>query len=430
MASTTIQPPRTNAATRAAPSLRVLVVLTLIVAIGHWLTLGGGLSFWPGLSSPSTSEIGALPTPHPSSSDASTAETPGLEARALPAPVTSSTVRWIVPVPPPPPPPPVVTEPRPPKVVARATTPAVPEPAPPPPPPEPVPEPEPVPVEPVVEAVKAPEPVPTVTEPPQAVATELPAVPALELAAASATTGPPASAKAASGPPISPASLPPNATLPYKVEGSAKGFNYRADGQLAWQHSDSAYQAELSVSAFLLGSYVQRSVGNVTPQGLAPERFSDRRRSNEKAAHFERSTGRIRYSNNAPDSALMPGAQDQLSITLQLGALLNDRPQISEGQMLNAPVSSTGTSEVWRFRVGPVSSLQLPAGEVSARLLTREPRQPYDKTVQLWLAPSLGNLPVRIRLTEHNGDFMDLRLETMPKIATSVGVTPTEMAVP
>jgi len=41
---------------------------------------------------------------------------------------------------------------------------------------------------------------------------------------------------------------------------------------------------------------------------------------------------------------------------------------------------------------------------------TRAPRRPYDTRLELWIAPSLNYLPVRIRVTQANGDFVDQKL--------------------
>jgi len=49
----------------------------------------------------------------------------------------------------------------------------------------------------------------------------------------------------------------------------------------------------------------------------------------------------------------------------------------------------------------------LPGGQQLARKLVRNPRQEYDQKVELWLAPALGYLPVRMRITDSNGDFAD-----------------------
>ena len=49
---------------------------------------------------------------------------------------------------------------------------------------------------------------------------------------------------------------------------------------------------------------------------------------------------------------------------------------------------------------------------MAAIQLERLPRRDHDQTAQLWLAPALGYLPVRIRIAQANGDFADLRLRS------------------
>ena len=44
--------------------------------------------------------------------------------------------------------------------------------------------------------------------------------------------------------------------------------------------------------------------------------------------------------------------------------------------------------------------------------LVRAPQKANEVTVELWLAPALGYLPVRIRLTQDNGDFIDQKLRS------------------
>jgi len=211
-----------------------------------------------------------------------------------------------------------------------------------------------------------------------------------------------------------PAQPPASAQLTYSVEGQSKGLNYSATGSLDWRNEGSAYSARMEIRVFLLGSRVQTSQGQLGAGGLQPERFGDKSRS-ERAAHFDRSQNRIRFSNNAPDAELLPGAQDRLSVFLQLAGLLNARPEAyAAGQNIDIPVAGTSGSETWRFQVQGLASLDLPAGSVIARHLVREPREPRATRVDIWLAPSLGHLPVRIRLTQDNGDLVDQRLTSLP----------------
>ena len=47
--------------------------------------------------------------------------------------------------------------------------------------------------------------------------------------------------------------------------------------------------------------------------------------------------------------------------------------------------------------------------ELDAVRLTRAPRREYDQKVELWLAPSLQYLPVRIRIEDEKGGVLDQR---------------------
>lgn len=77
-------------------------------------------------------------------------------------------------------------------------------------------------------------------------------------------------------------------------------------------------------------------------------------------------------------------------------------------------VAGTGDAPVWRFDVGEESTISLPAGEFKVRHLVRQPRKEFDSTVEMWLAPSLHHLPVRLRVKQSNGDVADQQLSQMP----------------
>jgi len=52
-------------------------------------------------------------------------------------------------------------------------------------------------------------------------------------------------------------------------------------------------------------------------------------------------------------------------------------------------------------------TLSLPGGELRALKLSRAPTRADEPRAEIWLAPALGWLPVRIRLSQENGDFID-----------------------
>jgi hypothetical protein len=206
--------------------------------------------------------------------------------------------------------------------------------------------------------------------------------------------------------------LPAPTRLEFDVNGQARKFTYSASAELLWQHDGSRYEARQEVSAFLMGSRAQRSVGAVTAHGLQPERFSDKSRS-ERAAHFDHAKGRVTFSANTPAAAVGPGAQDRLSVFIQLGALLAADPgRFVPGTQITLTTVSVRSADRWTFTVEGPETLNLPAGPTQTLKLQRLPRKDYDQKAELWVAPALNYLPVRIQLTQANGDFADLRLRS------------------
>jgi len=201
--------------------------------------------------------------------------------------------------------------------------------------------------------------------------------------------------------------VPAPIRLKFDATGMRGKLRYSAFGELAWLHDGASYEARLQLSAFLVGSRVLTSTGTLTTTGLAPKRYGDKFRS-ETAAHFERDRGRVVFSANTPEAVLLPGAQDQLSVFLQLAAMLAAEPQrYPPGSTISMQTVGTRIAEPWTFTVDAAETLALPGGEQQSLRLTRLPRREYDQKVEIWLAPALAYLPARIRITQSNGDFID-----------------------
>jgi hypothetical protein len=165
----------------------------------------------------------------------------------------------------------------------------------------------------------------------------------------------------------------------------------------------------LQVQVPPLPARLQRSVGALTGDGLAPTRYADRTRG-EQATHFERGPGRIVFSSNRPDVPLQPGAQDRVSVLVQLAALAAADPaRLATGTVVALQTAGTRDAERWDFVVDGPEDLALPGGAVSAVKLTRAPQREYDLRLELWLGPGPDYAPVRLRLTPPNGDWLDMQ---------------------
>jgi len=255
----------------------------------------------------------------------------------------------------------------------------------------------------------APEPVPPIAAAPQRARSTVPKVaPMLEQAAVPAVAPapqPPMPREAA--PQAASFTVPGSVRLHYEVSAHSRNQLWQGEGELLWRHDGERYEAKLEVSAPLLPTRIQRSTGSITADGLAPLRFSDKARS-EEAAHFQRDLGKVSFSSNRPDAPLSPGAQDRLSVLLQLGALIAGNPgKFRPEATIAIQTASTRDAEPWVFTVEQEEQLQLPGGSVATLKLTRNPRKEFDLKVELWLAPGMDYVPVRLRLTQPNGDWLD-----------------------
>ena len=209
--------------------------------------------------------------------------------------------------------------------------------------------------------------------------------------------------------------IPAPVFLKYQVLGMSKQMNYSAWAEFSWQHDGQRYDSKLEVGAFLLGSRSQTSQGTLGAEGLMPQRFGDKFRT-EVASHFQRDKGVISFSNNAPEVPLLKGAQDRLSVVMQIAALLSAEPdRYPVGTMLSFQTVATRDAEVWLFLVEKAETLQLPYGDVPTIKINRKPRKEFDQTIELWFAPSIDYLPVRLRVTNANGDFVDQQLRKVEK---------------
>jgi hypothetical protein len=357
-------PPATppHATLQTAAPRRALWLLAALVALLHWLVLADGP--W---------DIGLNRSPQTRLPDTLVFNTRRIEAPPPPrsSPAPAATLR----------PAPVRTRP------AKAQTPAPAEAAP------------------VVAAVPTPEPAPAPAPPvPPAVSAEAPPPAAQPEAAPPVASAPPPGQV-----PVA-ISIPGSVRLKYKLTGLSRNLNYHANGEMTWLRDGNRYEASMVVSAFLLGTRSLSSVGEVTADGLAPKRFGDKSRS-ELAAHFDADKGKITFSANRPDAAWQRGAQDRLSVFFQLAGLLAGQPGgFPAGSKI--PIYTVGPreAETWAFSVEAEEALSLPMGELRALRLTREPRREFDQKVEAWFAPSLAYWPVRIKITQSNGDFVDQQL--------------------
>jgi len=188
-------------------------------------------------------------------------------------------------------------------------------------------------------------------------------------------------------------------------------------GELVWLQDGSRYDARLSWTVLWKTVRSERSSGTIGPTGIEPLLYSDSRRAGI-ASHLLRDQKLITFDNGSPSLPLLAGAQDRLSVVLQIGSLIGGDPaRYPAGAVLAIQTVGPKDAEIWTFTVDGDEDLSVPAGQFIVRKLTRNPRAPGDDKVEIWLAPRLGWLPVRMKLTQPSGDFIDLQVRNQAELA-------------
>lgn len=202
----------------------------------------------------------------------------------------------------------------------------------------------------------------------------------------------------------------------YEVQAQMRGIPLTAQAVMEWAHDGARYRASSEIQLALLGKRRQTSTGRITPEGLLPERFTDESRRT-RSVEFDHDHGQMTYSpggGRSHSAALPAGVQDRLSLFLQLAgalaaSLADGRGQNSPapGAVWTLPVAGRSDTEPWNFEWLAPHKLTVPAGTAQAWPLRRQPRNPGDEALALWLVPAWGFVPARIEVREPEGDMVN-----------------------
>ncbi|MDR5741724.1 DUF3108 domain-containing protein [Caballeronia sp. LZ029] len=248
-----------------------------------------------------------------------------------------------------------------------------------------------------------------------------------ESAPAQAQTQTPASAAqpaAASGDKFS---VPPSGELRYDT--LVNGVMNQT-GTIHWINDSQHYEMVVSIPLPFVGPYVYSSKGHIDGFGIAPEQYSEQRgRRAADIAIFNRETKQIVYTKTPQSQPLTDGAQDRFSVVMQLASLVRGAPdKYKPGVTRQFSVADNDSNEIWPIETVGDETVQARGGFTTARHFTRLPRKEGDRRkLDIWLAPSIGWLPVRILQTEPNGMQIELLWAgklTPPSQSTGQAVTP------
>jgi len=234
-----------------------------------------------------------------------------------------------------------------------------------------------------------------------------------------------AAAAAASAAPGDAFAWPSATKVSYILNGNYRGeVNGRAE--VEWIRVGERYQVNVDLRAgpefAPIFSRKMTSEGTITIDGLVPDRydedtqvlFRDRRRM---TVLFEPESITL---GNGQKRERMPGVQDTASQFIQFTWLFGSRPDVLKvGNTFEFPLALPRSMNRWTYDVTDEETLYTPFGELPAFHLKPRlsARKAGDLTAEIWFAPELRFLPVRIRIEQDPGTFIDLMISKKPEIA-------------
>ena len=144
----------------------------------------------------------------------------------------------------------------------------------------------------------------------------------------------------------------------------------------------------------------QESRGAVEGRALRPQEYTEQRqRRAASTTTIDWAARTVSFSANAEQpGSTSPALQDRLTVLLQLG----ERLRAGGTGAIELPVAGARHVSAYRFERRGAESLTLPAGQFETYKLERQ-NEERDEAIELWLAPSLCWLPVKLRFTDERG---------------------------
>ncbi|MFM0285337.1 DUF3108 domain-containing protein [Paraburkholderia megapolitana] len=182
-------------------------------------------------------------------------------------------------------------------------------------------------------------------------------------------------------------------------------------GTIHWTSDSQHYEIVVSMPVPFVGPFTYSSHGRVDAFGLAPDQYIEKRgRRPEDVTIFNRTDKQIAFTRTPTTLALPDGAQDRFSMVMQLASLVRGDPDAYKpGVTRQFYVADNNSGEIWPIETIGDETVRTAQGFVGARHFMRLSRHAGDeRRIDVWLAPSLGWLPVRLVQTEPNGTQIEL----------------------
>jgi hypothetical protein len=216
----------------------------------------------------------------------------------------------------------------------------------------------------------------------------------------------------AAPPAPAPDSWPGDTRLTYRLGGQYRSGELYGDARVQWQRDGGSYQVRLDIEITPFVTMVVTSQGEVTEQGLSPRVFEEARGSKRRAAQFGERAIALEGGRSAPKP---DGVQDTASQFVELAhRFATGRETLEVGKAVSFWMARPSGVNLWTYDVVGREVLQTPQlGAVEAFHLKPRPLATPRGNIyaEMWFAPSLQYLPVRIKVSMGDEAYVDLMVD-------------------
>ncbi len=211
---------------------------------------------------------------------------------------------------------------------------------------------------------------------------------------------------------------PPSADLHYSVKARQSGLQIDGDTLMQWRSSGNSYGITTETRAMLVGKILdEKSEGAIDDFGLAPAAFTQKRfRRDVTTTTFDRKTGTIVFSDGKKTYPVKGGEQDRASAVWQLISMARAAPaKFRTGTSWTFLVAGQNDADPWTFKVGKQERVKTALGNLTALHIVKASPGQSGQQLDIWLAPSQEWYPVRLRLAEPDGEYVEQSLEKIAR---------------
>jgi hypothetical protein len=204
---------------------------------------------------------------------------------------------------------------------------------------------------------------------------------------------------------------PSDTRVSYILRGNYRG-TIQGSAKVQWQRQLERYQVQLEIRMALLFQVNLTSQGRTSASGLMPEAYEERFLSARRTVAFQDELLVLQDGRKVTKPA---GVQDTASQFVELShRFATGRQALAVGEHVKLWLARPGGVDLWTYDVTELVSLPIPQlGLVQAFHLQPRPlaNPRGDIVAEIWLAPDLQYLPVRVRVALGGDNYADLLVE-------------------